>query len=192
MKNMTQILYLMRHGETEFNKQHKIQGWCDSPLTEFGRQQAQIAGKYFKEHNIQFDAAFSSTSERASDTLELVTDTPYTRVKGLKEWNFGVFEGESETLNPAKPYGEFFVPYGGESEIDLQRRMSKTILDIVSNTDANTILMVSHAGALRQFMRVWRHTSDVYQEEHLGNCAILKYSFDGTDFQLLEVINHDF
>lgn len=40
-------LYLMRHGETLFNVQHKIQGWCDSPLTEKGIKQAQKARDYF-------------------------------------------------------------------------------------------------------------------------------------------------
>ena len=88
----------MRHGQTLFNKRHLIQGWCDSPLTDFGIYQAQVAGQYFREQGITFDTAFSSTSERACDTLEIVTDgkMPYKRIKGLKEWNFGIFEGESE------------------------------------------------------------------------------------------------
>ena len=64
----------MRHGQTLFNKRHLIQGWCDSPLTDFGIYQAQIAGQYFREQGIRFDTAFSSTSERACDTLEIVTD----------------------------------------------------------------------------------------------------------------------
>lgn len=66
-------LYLMRHGQTMFNVAHKIQGWCDAPLTDLGRQQAEIAGQWFRDHNVTFDYAFSSTSERAADTLEIVT-----------------------------------------------------------------------------------------------------------------------
>lgn len=79
---MKKTLYLMRHGQTLFNVQHKIQGWCDAPLTELGINQAKIAGQYFKDHHITFDHAYSSTSERACDTLEYVTDfkMPYTRV----------------------------------------------------------------------------------------------------------------
>lgn len=45
---MEKILYLMRHGQTLFNLEHKIQGWCDSPLTELGINQAKIAGRYFE------------------------------------------------------------------------------------------------------------------------------------------------
>lgn len=92
-------LYLMRHGQTLFNVQQRIQGWCDSPLTELGIQQAKKAGQYFKEHQIHFDHAYSSTSERCCDTLELVTDMPYTRLKGLKENFYGELEAESERLN---------------------------------------------------------------------------------------------
>lgn len=90
MKNggnsMTKTVYLMRHGETFFNQQKKIQGWCDSPLTDKGKNQAIIAGQYFTENNISIESAYSSTSERACDTLELVTNKDYKRIKGLKEW----------------------------------------------------------------------------------------------------------
>ena len=45
----------MRHGQTYFNIWHKIQGWCDSPLTPEGIKQAQNAGKYFNDHPDHFD-----------------------------------------------------------------------------------------------------------------------------------------
>ncbi|MFZ2316422.1 MAG: histidine phosphatase family protein, partial [Trichococcus flocculiformis] len=86
-------LYLVRHGETLFNTQGKIQGWSDSPLTERGIKQAQAVRDYFGSEGIRFDHAYSSTSERASDTLELITGMPYARLKGLKEVNYGFFEG---------------------------------------------------------------------------------------------------
>ena len=65
-------LYLMRHGQTLFNVLKRKQGWCDSPLTETGIAQACSAGRWFAEHGVTFDHAYSSTSERAVDTLELV------------------------------------------------------------------------------------------------------------------------
>ncbi|MGL9730981.1 hypothetical protein IGI44_004399 [Enterococcus sp. DIV0756] len=89
-------VYLMRHGETLFNKQKKIQGWCDSPLTELGKKQALIARDFFIRNGIELDSAYASASERACDTLELVTDLTYSRIKGLKEWNFGDLEAEHE------------------------------------------------------------------------------------------------
>lgn len=80
---MVKTLYIVRHGQTFFNFHHKTQGSCDSRLTALGIRQAKAAGDYFKKQNIHFDAAYCSTQERASDTLELITDhkMPYTRLK---------------------------------------------------------------------------------------------------------------
>lgn len=188
---MKKTLYLMRHGQTLFNQRKKVQGWCDSPLTELGVKQAETAGKYFNERNIIFDDAYSSTSERASDTLELVTDMPYTRLKGLKEWNFGTFEGESEDLNPPLPYNDFFVKYGGEDQKELQERMAAACQKIMEE-DNEVVLAVSHGAACRNFMRYWEHTSTIVQQNKIGNCCILKFEYENKEFKLVEIINHDF
>ncbi|KAF1304292.1 histidine phosphatase family protein [Candidatus Enterococcus willemsii] len=182
----------MRHGQTLFNELHKIQGWCDAPLTDLGIKQAQLAAEYFTSNNITIESAYCSTSERASDTLEQITDLPYTRLKGLKEWNFGRFEGEPEFLNPALPYGDFFVPFGGEDEMTFQQRVADTILSFMSQEKNDTILAVSHGASCRQFMRYWAHTSEVDQKSALKNCCILKFEFENNCFRLVEIINHDF
>ena len=113
---MSKTLYIMRHGETLFNVQGKTQGWCDSPLTERGIEQARLTGKEFARRGLTFDHAYSSTSERCNDTLELATEAafgapmPYERRKGLKELNFGAFEGLSveEMQNDAHCAFRFF------------------------------------------------------------------------------------
>ncbi|MEH7452853.1 histidine phosphatase family protein [Gottfriedia acidiceleris] len=188
---MKKTLYLMRHGQTLFNSRRKIQGSCDSPLTELGIKQAEAAAKYFKEQNIIFDHAYCSTSERASDTLEIVTELSYTRLKGLKEWNFGTFEGESEDLNPPLPYGDFFVKFGGEDQKELQQRMATTCQKIMEE-DNEVVLAVSHGAALRNFMRYWEHKSSIIQQDRIGNCCILKFEYENREFKLVEIINHNF
>ena len=184
----------MRHGQTLFNEQHKIQGWCDSPLTETGRKQAQIAGQYFKDHGIEFDHAYSSTSERACDTLEIVTDykMPYERVKELKEWNFGRFEGKDECLNPKLPYGDFFSQYGGETEEELSSRINAGLTHIMQKDGHMSVLAVSHGGACASMARRWSGTSVVQYTPGIKNCAIFKYEFENDVFCLVEIINHDF
>lgn len=189
---MKKTLYLMRHGQTLFNVRKKIQGWCDAPLTELGKKQAGAARDYFINHDIHFDAAYCSTSERAMDTLEIVTNMPYQLTKGLKEWNFGIFEGESEDLNPKLPYGEFFVPYGGEAESEVRQRVADTIKELMEKETGSSVLMVSHGASCRQFMRYWEHTSAVTQKERLGNCCILIFEYEDETFRLLEVVNHNF
>ena len=189
---MKKTLYLMRHGQTLFNQLHKIQGWCDSPLTEIGIAQAKIAAKYFQDQGITFDAAYCSTLERTSDTLELVTDLPYRRLKGLKEWNFGRFEGEPEFLNPKLPYGDFFVPYGGEAEMAFRKRMVDTVEQMMRETSGRTVLAVSHGASCRHFERHWTHTTKL-EANKISNCCILKFIYhEDETFELVDVINHDF
>lgn len=186
---MKKTLYLMRHGQTLFNLRRKIQGACDSPLTELGIEQAKIAGKYFEEINL--DYAYCSTSERCSDTLELIIneDMNYTRLKGLKEMHFGAFEGESEDLNPKSPkgYETFFVEHGGEAIDEVRDRMVKTCTDIMEKDNHNTVLVVSHAGACCHFLREWQDPSEELKKG-FPNCCIFKYEYEDKKFTLVDVI----
>ena len=183
----------MRHGQTLFNLQHKIQGWCDAPLTELGIKQAQAASEYFKTNYIVFDHAYSSTSERACDTLEIVTNhqMPYTRVKGLKEWNFGAFEGKDECLNPKLPYGDFFKQFGGDGEMELRERMVKTLTEIMNKDDHEIVLAVSHGAACAQFYRAFEQYAKVIKKERFYNCCILKFEYEDGIFTLVELYNRN-
>ena len=188
-KGKMKTLYLMRHGETMFNVQHKIQGWCDSPLTEKGKQQAIQAGQYFKEHGITFDHAYCSTSERCSDTLELITDMPYQRLKGLKEMYYGELEGESERLNCKTPKEceTYYLQFHGESSNDVKDRMMTTLTDIMNQKDHVSVLAISHGGTCFSFLRGIQDPSEELKKG-FGNCCIFVYEFDNVTFQLKEVI----
>lgn len=193
---MKKTFYLMRHGQTLFNVRRKIQGACDSPLTEQGIIQAKEAGERLK--GINFDHFYSSTAERASDTLELVVgeSITYQRLKGLKEMNFGTFEGESEDLNPKTPegYKDFFLPYGGESQEEVKQRMKETCLGIMEKDDHQIVLAVSHAGACFHFMRNWITEEEAKQAMMNGafsNCAICKYEYENKQFNLIEIIRQE-
>lgn len=185
-------VYLIRHGQTLFNKQSKIQGFCDSPLTPLGIKQAEIAGKHVADLGITFDEAYSSTSERAMDTLELITDTPYKKIKDLREWNFGELEGEGEHLNPPLPYGNFFVQFGGEEEFAFQNRINQAVTKLTKESNGKNILMVSHGAAIAQFYRYWLDHSDVRRKGRIQNCSIFHYHFKDDAFILQEIIEHDF
>lgn len=190
---MKKTLYIMRHGQTLFNLRKKLQGYCDSPLTELGKRQAEIAGEYLK--NIDIDHAYSSTSERCCDTLEIATNKSieYVRLKGLKEMNFGLFEGESEDLKPrnSKEYENFFVDYGGESISQVRERMVNTCTEIMEKEDHNVVLAVSHGLASFCFLSNWQ---DGEEERRKGipNCCIFKYEYENKRFKLVDVIRHDF
>ncbi|MBL1224608.1 histidine phosphatase family protein [Enterococcus sp. BWR-S5] len=186
---MKKTFYMMRHGQTLFNVRRKIQGACDSPLTEIGRQQAEIAGDFLKD--IAFDHFYSSSAERACDTLEIVTQNkqPYTRLKGLKEMNFGAFEGESEDLNPEnEKKSTFFLAYGGESREQVEKRLVATCREIMRQEDHHTVLAVSHSGACLYFLGAWQDPTPEL-EKGFPNCMILKYEYETEDesFRLLEI-----
>lgn len=185
-------IYLIRHGQTLFNQQKKIQGFSDSPLTDLGIKQASVAKEHIDSLNLIFDDAYSSTSERASDTLELITTIPYKRNKNLREWNFGRLEAEGEHLNPPLPYRDFFVQFGGEDERDFRNRISSAIATIANQSLGTNILIVSHGAAIAQFYRVWEDHSPVKRQGSIQNCSIFKYEYSNNQFKLLEIINHDF
>lgn len=191
--SMTKTFYIMRHGQTLFNSLSKIQGFCDSPLTAYGIEQAKVAKEYFNKENISFGSAYSSTLERAEDTLELITDMDYTRLKGLKEWNFGSIEGESESLNPPLPYKDFFVQYGGEEEKEFQSRVAATIEGIAKNDPNDHILIVAHGAVLGQFTKLWMDHAEFEYKVGVSNCAIFKYNYTPNKvFVLKDIIEHDF
>lgn len=185
-------IYLTRHGQTLFNLQHKIQGFCDSPLTELGINQAKIAKEYFIREGIKLEEAHSSTSERAVDTLEILTELPFKTHKKLKEWNFGTFEGEGEHLNPPLPYNDFFVQFGGEDQLEVEKRLNEAITKIAAESSNEQILIVSHGGAIANFYRKWENYTQVRREGAIPNCSIFKYEYDDGIFVLKEIIRHEF
>lgn len=194
---MPKTLYLMRHGQTLFNTRKVIQGWCDSPLTPEGIRQASYAKQYFADKGITFDAAYASTQERASDTLELVTDMPYTRVKGIKEMHFGIYEGHSEALHQPRAhpdqrsFQDEYVKFGGESYDQVETRVTQALTQMMETEGHNTVLAVSHAAACYFF--TLKHYPQVSLDQvKFTNCCILKWTYETGQFSFVEAVDHDF
>lgn len=181
-------IYLMRHGETLFNVMDVNQGQCDSPLTEQGIQQAKRAGEWYREHGVHFDAVYSSTAERACDTAELVSGgMPYTRRKNLKEIFLGTKEATPNRDNPPYPYGDYFVKYGGEDLAAFTQRIYEAVKAIADEDNGQTVLIVSHGMAIRRFLTA-------IGDEHLktafiGNCGIVKMTYEDGRFAVEQIIN---
>ncbi|MGX7048522.1 hypothetical protein RU86_GL000569 [Lactococcus piscium] len=196
---MMQHLYLMRHGQTRLNAAGLNQGAWDAPLTPLGISQARLAGQWFKEQGISFDAAVSSTKERASDTLEIVAglkDGDYARDRRLSEWDFGLFEGQNATLNPPPlqpdegtiSFGKAYVGYGGESDTAVSDRMDKAMTDIVSSS-AQTSLVVSHGGSIYLWLQRHFEQEAVRRLLPFGNCAIFELTYEDGRFELVQMID---
>lgn len=198
------VLYIVRHGQTLFNKFLRMQGYCDAPLTPEGIEVAEYAADGMKD--IEFSAAYSSTSERAADTALILMnerELDLTMLKDLKEMFFGDFEGEkSETVKKENPglieklhagRKDFKFP-NGESIDDLverQMRAYDTIIDENRETGGN-ILVVSHGTSILNFLRTVK--PDIQIKEQLPNCSanIVTWEngkFTVEDFGITKYIN---
>ncbi|CAM3056751.1 phosphoglycerate mutase [Streptococcus acidominimus] len=186
-------LYLMRHGETLFNTQKRVQGACDSPLTELGIEQARLAKRYFEENEIHFDKVYASTQERATDTAKLVGDrNQIDQLKGLKEMSFGQFEAQPEMLLPkvregAISFEDLLVPFGGEDIRQVGKRVHSAIQDVLSQSTDQNILMVSHGAAMWGLMLelAISFPPGVY----FSNCAICQFDVvEGSSLKLEKLI----
>ena len=181
-------LYLMRHGETMFNVQHRIQGWCDSPLTEHGRAQAHAMGDLLRERGVHFDVAACSTAERAADTLEIVRDVlgqgalPYMRLKGIREMFYGDLEAQQDFLaeNDPEACRTYYLQFGGESSDTVRDRMIETLTQLMREAPGDTVLAVGHGGANFNFLRgiMGLDAAMNVLREGWGNCTTCVYAFD--------------
>src|SRR4030095_8276333 len=90
-------LYIARHGETDWNVVHRLQGWTDRPLHETGRRQAVELADTLR--GIRLDAIYSSTLSRSRDTATTVAGNTTTvkSLDGLRERNYGHYQGGSDT-----------------------------------------------------------------------------------------------
>lgn len=89
-------IYLIRHGETDFNVEHKIAGQIETNLTERGKKQALELAYELKKKNITFDALLCSPLKRAHDTANIISEVisvPIIYNADLKEFSNGIYEG---------------------------------------------------------------------------------------------------
>ena len=178
-------LYLLRHGQTEFNVKKLVQGRCDSPLTDLGRQQAKMAAAWLKVHDVVPDKVVSSPLGRAMDTASLVAtellgpDTAVEPCEGIIERGYGSFEEGPHDALPTDVWdpGEDLVPFGGEGSKALQERMVATLTNLISAENVETLLAVSHGSASRQFIKA-AAPEDFELPAKLPNCAIMIFNFD--------------
>ena len=177
-------LYLLRHGQTEFNVKKLVQGRCDSPLTDLGRQQAGAAAAWLKAHSVVPDKVVSSPLGRAMDTAGLVAtellgqNVAVEPCEGIIERCYGTFEEGPHDALPTDVWdpGEDLVPYGGEGGQALQARMVNTLTTLISAEDTKTLLAVSHGSASRQFIKA-ATPADFKLPTKLPNCAIMIFDF---------------
>lgn len=181
-------LYLIRHGETDWNTVRRLQGGSDIPLNEQGIRLAQMTAEAMKD--IPFHRIFTSPLIRAKETARIIKgdrDIPVIEDQRLREISFGVLEGK--IYNPQKGIVEapqlenFFehperyqCPEEGESIPHLLERTADFLQELVHTPDyeEETILISCHGAALRGLLASVKHVElkDFWKGGVHKNCAV--------------------
>lgn len=155
---MTRI-FLIRHGETEWNKENRLQGHSDTNLSPKGLSQAIAIAEHapFK----HADAIYSSDLTRAMETAKIIAERFNLNVKPmieLREINFGDWEGVPMRVlayGNIKGFDKFFTaperchPPHGETFLECQARVMIGIREIIANHENQEVIVVSHGTAIR-------------------------------------------
>lgn len=155
-------VYIVRHGETEWNAQGRIQGHSDIPLSDNGRAQAQSVAQRLS--GIPFSVAYASDLSRTHETAEIIlgdTATTLHTTPQLREYSKGVFEGltvdEYARQYPDQYRASLqndldFAPTGGETIRETSIRMARFVDGTLQNHQDETTLVVGHGGSLRSLI----------------------------------------
>ncbi|MCQ4936974.1 MULTISPECIES: histidine phosphatase family protein [Anaerotignum] len=200
MKQDKTRLYLIRHGETEWNKGGRYQGWTDIELSEEGKWQAALLAKRFE--YMPLDAIYVSPLKRAVATAE-----PIAKQKGLplimdehfKEINFGEWEGHTVaelTEKYGKPYTDFFhdpfahtMPGEGSFHKVAERSLAG-FQEIIKKHRGQRVAIVSHGGLLRVFMiKLLGLDLNLYRKMWLTNTSISMIDITPEDQMFLMTLN---
>lgn len=191
-------MYIVRHGETDWNARKLVQGQTDIPLNKSGEKQAKALGENLK--NIIFDAVYSSDLVRAKRTAELITIEKKLAVetsKLLRERRFGKLEGKSriELDKIHKIWNELdkiqkvkYKPFSSyETDEECVSRLITFIREIAASYLNKKVLIVSHGGVMRALLN---HLSEkTYSGGAISNSGYIKLKSDGVDFFIEELVN---
>lgn len=194
-------LYIARHGETEWNLEHRLQGQMDSPLTQNGLRQAQDLADSLRQ--IHFDAIFSSDLVRARRTAEVAALERKLAVKTselLREHNYGIYEGkkvdevkeelkeafaEYERLSNEEKFRYRLIP-NGETDEEIAVRFITFLRETAVAYEGKNVLVVSHGGVMAAFLV---HVGFGVQEKvRIANTGYFKLLSDGVDFFVKETV----
>ena len=185
----TKKIYIVRHGQTDFNLKGIVQGsGVDSELNDYGRLQAQLFFDAYK--NVAFDKIYTSTLKRTQQTVShfIQQGIPFEKLQGLNEISWGKKEGQPITPEEDEYYNYMLNQWqngdttlrieGGESPDEVVTRMIPAIDHIMGNHSEQTILVCMHGRAMRILL-----------------CHLLNYPLKGMDMfehenLCLYVLNH--
>lgn len=197
-------IFLVRHGETDYNRAKLMQGrGINASINEKGLAQAEAIKREFE--TIKVDAIITSGLKRTQETakpLSIHHDVPIQSYSELDEMDFGALEGKAfdEVINDLKALhsswssGLLDVPAGGgETPIDVFKRANKKVLELLGTTTASTIVFVLHGRLLRILLSEWLGLGlkNMHQIEHTNGAINELVWYKGKfEKRLLNQVDH--
>lgn len=186
-------IYIARHGETKWNIEGRMQGFKDSDLTQKGVSDAKSLGESLKD--IDFDCIYSSPLGRALDTAKYIRQDDNTKIildDSLKELNLGLWEGMTHEeikekyplqYNNFREHPESFESQGGESFLELIKRVEKGLNNIIKDENHENILIITHTCVIKAISIIVKgnDVKDFWNLPFINN----------TSLTILEVINKE-
>lgn len=179
---MTRLI-LVRHGQTDWNTERRIQGGTDIPLNEEGRQQAHLLAQRLKDEPL--DHIYSSHQIRAKETAEIIAQfhphTPFTVRWDLGEYNLGILEGmkieEVHEKYEQKDWDDdtFRQSVGAESYQTNVRHFQRYLPSLVARHPNQTILISTHGGKKKGILKSIfprGKTNRLLKKIHPTNCSL--------------------
>ena len=181
------MLYIIRHGKTDWNEQHRLQGHTDIPLNDEGREMAENARNEYKD--VHFDICFCSPLIRARETAEILLkgrNVPIITDDRLMEMGFGEYEGLAYSFEiPNCPINTLFLepekytdpPGGAESFEELIARTGEFLREtaLPQVNDGKDVLIVGH-GAMNSSIvcQVRNMPIKDFWSAGIPNCKLMK------------------
>ncbi|MDE2599640.1 MAG: histidine phosphatase family protein [Rhodocyclaceae bacterium] len=186
---------IVRHGETDWNAERRIQGQIDIPLNATGREQARAAAQGLAEQS--FAALYSSDLQRAYDTATAASELlglPVQPEPGLRERHYGEFQGLTQDEIKARADYERYInretnfAFGnGESLCAFAERIKRTLNRLAQRHVGTDILLFAHGGVLDVIYRIATHRPlETARDFPIPNAALNWIEIGNPDWQLLE------
>lgn len=179
---MSTRLFVIRHGQTQFNMEGRIQGWKDSPLTKAGQAQAMIVRQWISEHKLHPAAAYSSDLGRAVETARIITakSIPLHPVTGLREISFGTLDGSLPSPDDPCQWDEAAArKYGGETMEQAIHRSLAALKQIALENTGKDVLVITHGFILNSLLELCPRLPSVNLDHFKGieNGAVIELIF---------------
>ncbi len=193
MSDKSKTIYLVRHGETDYNRRGIIQGsGINSSLNEWGKAQASAFFDAYQ--HVPFDKVYASQLVRTQQSIQKFIDTgiPFEKHAGLNEICWGIYEGHKPDAVDAHAYSELLQDWkngniskatlGGESPVDVSLRQQDFLKLMLSRPDEETILVATHGRAMRILLAsLFSQTLDGMDRFEHSNLCLYKLNYSYTE-----------